>query len=73
MFLLARTSTEEGKQQGITFLCASMDTPGIEVHPIISIDGRHSLNRVTFDDVVIPVENRFGNEGGGLALRQLPL
>jgi len=65
MFLLARTSTEERKQQGITFLCVSMDMPGIEVHPIISIDGRHSLNRVTFDDVVIPVENRIGNEGEG--------
>jgi len=65
MLLLARTSTEERKQQGITFLCVSMDTPGIEVHPIISIDGRHSLNRVTFDDVVIQVENRIGSEGEG--------
>ncbi|MEM7098598.1 MAG: acyl-CoA dehydrogenase family protein [Pseudomonadota bacterium] len=65
IFLLARTSTEERKQQGITFLCVSMDTPGIEVHPIISIDGRHSLNRVTFDDVAIPLENRIGEEGKG--------
>ena len=65
IFLLARTSTEERKQQGITFLCVSMDTLGIEVHPIISIDGRHSLNRVTFDDVLIPIENRIGNEGEG--------
>ena len=65
IFLLARTSTEERKQQGITFLCAPMDTPGIEVHPIITIDGRHSLNRVTFDDVLIPIENRIGEEGEG--------
>ena len=65
IFLLVRTSTEDRKQKGITFLCAQMDTPGITVHPIITIDGRHSLNRVTFDDVKIPVRNRIGTEGEG--------
>ncbi len=44
---LVRTSTEVRKQKGITFLCAQMDTLGITVDPIITIDGRHSLNRVT--------------------------
>ncbi|MEQ8860813.1 MAG: acyl-CoA dehydrogenase family protein [Pseudomonadales bacterium] len=65
MFALVRTSTGERKQQGITFLCAPMDSPGIEAHPIITIDGRHSLNRVTFDDVRVPVANRIGEEGEG--------
>lgn len=65
IFLLVRTSTEDRKQKGITFLCAQMDTPGITVHPIITIDGRHSLNRVTFDEVRIPVCNRIGTEGEG--------
>ncbi len=65
IFALVRTSTGERKQQGITFLCAPMDSPGLEVHPIITIDGRHSLNRVTFDDVRVPVANRIGEEGEG--------
>ncbi|MEM7219579.1 MAG: acyl-CoA dehydrogenase family protein [Pseudomonadota bacterium] len=65
IFLLVRTSTEDRKQKGITFLCTPMDAPGIEVHPIITIDGRHSLNRVTFDDVEIPIDNRIGDEGAG--------
>ena len=65
IFLLVRTSREERKQQGITFLCAPMDSPGIEVHPIITIDGQHHLNRVTFDAVRVPVENRIGEEGQG--------
>ena len=65
IFALVRTSHEKAKQQGITFLCAPMDTPGIEVHPIITIDGRHSLNRVTFDNVRVPVHNRIGEEGKG--------
>jgi alkylation response protein AidB-like acyl-CoA dehydrogenase len=65
IFALVRTSKEEKKQQGITFICAPMDSEGIEVHPIITIDGRHSLNRVTFDNVRVPVSNRIGEEGKG--------
>ena len=65
IFLLVRTSTEARKQQGITFLCAPMATPGIEVHPIITIDGQHTLNRVTLDEVRVPVANRVGEEGEG--------
>lgn len=65
MFCLTRTSTEIRPQAGITFLLIDMKTPGIEVKPIISIDGRHAFNRVTFDNVRVPVENRIGVEGEG--------
>ncbi|HPA38811.1 MAG TPA: acyl-CoA dehydrogenase family protein [Phenylobacterium sp.] len=65
MFCLTRTATEAKKQAGITFLLVDMRTPGIEVSPIISLDGRHSFNRVTFDGVRVPVENRIGEEGQG--------
>lgn len=65
IFVLVRTSTEQVKQQGITFLCLPMDSPGVQVHPIITLDGKHSLNRVTFDDVRVPVSNRIGVEGEG--------
>jgi len=65
MFCLTRTSTESRPQAGITFLLIDMKTPGVEVRPIISIDGRHAFNRVTFDGVRVPVENRIGLEGEG--------
>ncbi|MFT4631151.1 MAG: alkylation response protein AidB-like acyl-CoA dehydrogenase [Candidatus Azotimanducaceae bacterium] len=65
IFLLVRTSQEAVKQQGITFLCTPMDAPGIEVHPITTIDGHHHLNRVTFDQVRVPVTNRLGEVGEG--------
>ena len=65
MFCLTRTNSEGKKQQGITFLLIDMKTPGINVHPIIGLDLRHSLNRVTFDDVRVPVENRIGDENNG--------
>jgi len=65
IFCLVRTSREERKQAGITFLCMEMNAPGVTVTPIISIDGQHHLNRVTFDDVRVPVSNRIGEEGNG--------
>ncbi len=65
MFCLTRTATENKPQAGITFLLIDMKSPGIQVIPIISIDGRHSFNRVTFDGVRVPVENRIGAEGQG--------
>jgi alkylation response protein AidB-like acyl-CoA dehydrogenase len=46
-------------------LCTPMDAPGIEVHPITTIDGRHHLNRVTFDGVRVPIANRIGEVGEG--------
>lgn len=65
MFCLVRTLAEGPKQQGITFLLIDMSTPGLTVIPIISIDHGHSLNEVFFSDVMVPKENRIGEEGRG--------
>ncbi|WP_417519254.1 acyl-CoA dehydrogenase family protein [Minwuia sp.] len=65
MFCLVRTSTEGKRQEGITFLLIDMKTPGIDVKPIISMDGYNNLNEVFFDDVRVPVANRIGEENKG--------
>lgn len=65
IFCLTRTSSDGPKQEGITFLLIKMDTPGIEVKPIITLGGSHSVNEVYFTDVKVPVENRVGEEGKG--------
>lgn len=65
MFALVRTDSSGRKQQGITFLLIDMNTPGITVRPIETIDGGHDANEVFFDDVRVPVENRIGEEGRG--------
>ena len=69
IFCLLRTSQEEKKQEGITFLLIDMATPGITVNPIITIDGKHSLNSVIFDNVRVPLENLVGavNKGWSMA------
>ena len=65
MFCLTRTSDEPKRQAGITFLLIDMHEPGVQVLPLISIDGRHMFNRVTLDGVRVPVANRVGREGEG--------
>ncbi|MCA0203661.1 acyl-CoA dehydrogenase family protein [Pararhodobacter sp.] len=65
IFCLVRTGTEGKPQEGISFLLIDMDTPGIEVRPIILIDGEHEVNEVWFTDVKVPVGNLVGKENEG--------
>jgi acyl-CoA dehydrogenase len=65
IFCLVRTSAEGRPQQGISFLLVDMDSPGIDVKPIVSLSGEHDLNQVFFDDVRVPVANRLGEENDG--------
>lgn len=65
IFCLVRTDETAKQQEGISFLLIDMKTPGIEVRPIVSIDGLHHLNEVFFTDVKVPVSNRIGEENKG--------
>jgi len=65
MFCLVRTANTGKKQEGISFLLLEMDSPGIEVRPIVSIDGEHHLNQVFLTDVRVPKSNLVGREGQG--------
>lgn len=65
-FFLCRTDPNAAKpQEGISFILVDMTTPGIEVRPIITIDGGHEVNEVWLTDVRVPVENRVGEENQG--------
>ena len=65
IFVLVRTNTEVKKQEGISFLLVDMNTPGVTVRPLITLDGEHEVNEVFFDDVRVPVENLVGEENKG--------
>ena len=65
IFCLVRTSPEGRKQEGISFLLIDMTTPGVEVRPIITLDGAHEVNEVFFTDVRVPLENLVGEENRG--------
>jgi alkylation response protein AidB-like acyl-CoA dehydrogenase len=65
IFCLVRTDPEVKAQQGISFILVRMDTPGITVRPIITMDGAHEVNEVYFEDVRVPAENLIGEENKG--------
>ncbi|HYW91575.1 MAG TPA: acyl-CoA dehydrogenase family protein [Gammaproteobacteria bacterium] len=65
MFCLVRTNTEVKKQKGITFLLLDMKSEGVTVEPIHHFYGAHIFNQVTFDNVLVPVDQRVGEENAG--------
>jgi len=65
IFCLVRTDKDVKQQEGISFLLIDMDTPGIEVRPIVLLDGGAEVNEVWFTDVKVPVENLVGEENKG--------
>jgi len=66
IFCLVRTSSDVArKQEGISFVLVDMQTPGVTVRPIITIEGDHEVNEIHFEDVRVPVENLIGEEGKG--------
>lgn len=65
IFCLVRTDPLAKKQEGISFLLIDMNTPGITVRPLITLDEGHEVNEVFFDDVKVPVENLVFEENKG--------
>ena len=65
MLCFVRTDSSGPRQQGITVLLLEMDTPGIQIRPIRSLDHRHHFNSVFFENVRVPVANRIGEENKG--------
>jgi alkylation response protein AidB-like acyl-CoA dehydrogenase len=65
MFALVRTADTGRRQEGISFLLIDMTSPGVEVRPIITLDGEHEVNEVFLTDVRVPVENLVGQQDHG--------
>ena len=70
IFLLTRTDNSGKKQEGISFICCELTAPGVEVRPIITIDGKHVLNEVHFTNVHVPADQLIGEEGKGWGYSQ---
>ncbi|MFZ5669000.1 MAG: acyl-CoA dehydrogenase family protein [Pseudomonadota bacterium] len=68
MFALVRTGEGGRPQEGLTFLLIDLPAAGLTIRPIIDIAGEHELNQVFFDDVVVPVSQRVGEENDGWAV-----
>ena len=73
--LLTRTGVVADRHRGMLMFAVPMDTPGIRIAPIRSIDGKESFAEVFFDDVVVPDAARLGapDEGWTAATKVLAI
>jgi alkylation response protein AidB-like acyl-CoA dehydrogenase len=71
--LIARTNPDAPKHKGISYFVCPMDTPGIEIRPIVEMTGAAMFNEVFLTDVRIPAENLVGQQDEGWTLAKVTL
>ena len=64
-YLMARTDPDARKHRGISVFIVEMDTPGIEVRPIVNMYGLEYFNQIFFEDVRVPKANMIGEKNRG--------
>ena len=71
--LLVRTDPDAPKHKGITWMICPMDSPGIDIRPIETMDGSRDFCEVFYDEVRVPVANVVGelHKGWGVAMSTL--
>jgi alkylation response protein AidB-like acyl-CoA dehydrogenase len=64
-WLAARTSSDTAKHAGISVFVVPMNTPGVEVRPLINLLDKAWFNETVFENVRVPVSERVGAENEG--------
>lgn len=65
MICLARTDSSVKPQAGLSLFIVPMDSPGIELSPVITMDGGHSVNTTFLTDVEVPEDALIGEVDKG--------
>jgi alkylation response protein AidB-like acyl-CoA dehydrogenase len=65
IFCLVRTEPDAKKHHGISYMIFSMETPGIEVRPLVDMTMNANFNEVFFTDVRVPRTQMVGEPGKG--------
>jgi alkylation response protein AidB-like acyl-CoA dehydrogenase len=71
--LIARTSPDLPKHQGITYFALDMHQPGVEVLPLRELTGHALFNEVFFSDARVPTSAIIGGRNNGWAVANTTL
>jgi alkylation response protein AidB-like acyl-CoA dehydrogenase len=63
--VLARTDRSDNRHAGLSQFIVDLPRQGVEIRPIITIDGAHHFNEVVFDNAWLPPSALFGARGDG--------
>jgi alkylation response protein AidB-like acyl-CoA dehydrogenase len=63
--VLARTDPDVPRHKGISLFILDMESPGIDLRPMVQITGHAEFCEMFLDDVVVPKENMLGERGQG--------
>jgi alkylation response protein AidB-like acyl-CoA dehydrogenase len=71
--VLARTDDDAKPHRSISYLIVDLQSPGVEVRPLVQPSGDAEFGEIFFDEVVVPKENLLGplNGGWGIAMHTL--
>jgi alkylation response protein AidB-like acyl-CoA dehydrogenase len=71
--LLTRERKEDNPRHGLTYLLVDMESPGVEVRPLVQITGDAEFNEIFFKDVKVPKSQVLGEPGEGWAVAMTTL
>jgi alkylation response protein AidB-like acyl-CoA dehydrogenase len=63
--VLARTEPDAPRHRGISLFIMDMESPGIDLRPMVQITGHAEFCEMFLDDVLVPKENLLGERGQG--------
>ena len=65
LWTVVRTDPEAPKHRGISMVVVPLDSPGVNVQPLIDLQDRHHFNRIFFEDARVPADHLIGEENRG--------
>ena len=71
--LVTRERKEVNPRHGLTYLLVDMESPGVEVRPLVQITGDAEFNEIFFRDVVVSKSQILGEAGNGWAVAMTTL
>lgn len=64
-YVLARTDSQGSKHEGLTEFIVDLRTDGVEIRPILDLQGEHHFNKTRFDGAHVPLDWVIGEIDNG--------